>query len=74
MSAVISVRIRREVKETLEEGGVDIGEEVRRFLEELAWRVRARKFVERWNELLKDVKPSEEGFSVRSVREDRESH
>jgi hypothetical protein len=74
MSAVISVRIRREIKETLEGCGVDIGEEVRRFLEELAWRVRARKFVERWNELLKDVKPSEEGFSVRSVREDRESH
>jgi antitoxin component of RelBE/YafQ-DinJ toxin-antitoxin module len=74
MSTVISVRIRREIKETLEESGVDISEEVRRFLEELAWRVKTRKFIERWNELLKDVKPSEKGFSVKSVREDRESH
>jgi antitoxin component of RelBE/YafQ-DinJ toxin-antitoxin module len=74
MSTVISVRIRREIKEILEESGVDISEEVRRFLEELAWRVKTRKFIEHWNELLKDVKPSEKGFSVKSVREDRESH
>jgi antitoxin component of RelBE/YafQ-DinJ toxin-antitoxin module len=74
MSTVISVRIRREIKETLEESGVDISEEVRRFLDELAWRVKTRKFIEHWNELLKDVKPSEKGFSVKSVREDRESH
>jgi len=74
MSTVISVRIRREIKEILEESGVDISEEVRRFLDELAWRVKTRKFIEHWNELLKDVKPSEKGFSVKSVREDRESH
>jgi len=74
MSTVISVRIRREIKETLEEVGVDISEEVRRFLEELAWRVKTRRFIEHWNELLKDVKLSEKGFSVKSVKEDRESH
>jgi len=33
-----------------------------------------RRFVERWDELLKDVKSSWGGFSVMSVREDRESH
>jgi antitoxin component of RelBE/YafQ-DinJ toxin-antitoxin module len=74
MSTVISVRIRKEIKETLEKAGVDISEEVRKFLEELAWRVKTRRFIELWNELLKDVKPSEKGFSVESVREDRESH
>lgn len=58
----------------MEESGIDIGEEVRGFLEELAWKIKIRKFVERWDELLKDVKPSEEGFSAKSVREDRESH
>jgi len=73
-SAVISVRVREEVKKVLEESGIDVGEEVRRFLEDLAWRVKIRRFVERWDELLKDVKPSGEGFSVMSVREDRESH
>jgi hypothetical protein len=71
---MISDRIRGEIEEALEEGGVDTGEEVRRVLEELAWRVKARRFIELWNELLKDVKPSEKGFSVKGVREDRESH
>ena len=74
MSVVISIRIPREVKEILEEGEININEEVKRFLEELAWRVKIRKFVSKWDELLKDLKPSEKGFSVRSVREDRESH
>ena len=74
MSTVISVRIRKEIKETLEKAGVDISEEIRKFLEELAWRIKTRRFIELWNELLKDVKPSEKGFSVESVREDRESH
>lgn len=71
---MISVRVREEVKRILEESGIDVGEEVRRFLEDLAWRVKIRRFVERWDELLKDVKPGEEGFSVSSVREDREGH
>jgi hypothetical protein len=74
MSVVISVRIPEEVKRILEENGVDIAEEVRKHLEELAWKIKIRKFIEKWDELLKNVKPSEPGFAVRSVREDRESH
>jgi hypothetical protein len=73
MSAVVSVRIPEEVKRILEESGVDIAEEVRKHLEELAWRIRTRRFIEKWDELLKNVKPSEPGFAVRSVGEDRES-
>jgi uncharacterized protein YydD (DUF2326 family) len=73
MSAVVSVRIPEEIKRILEENGVDIAEEVRKHLEELAWRIRTRRFIEKWDELLKNVKPSEPGFAVRSVREDRES-
>ncbi|AJB41873.1 hypothetical protein TCARB_0821 [Thermofilum adornatum 1505] len=74
MSSVISVRVPREVKEILEEGGVDINREVRVFLEELAWKIKLKKQIEKWNRLLADVKPSREGFAVGSVREDRESH
>jgi len=44
------------------------------FLEELAWKVKLRRQIEKWNRLLGGVKPSLEGFSVESVREDRESH
>ncbi len=73
MSAVVSVRVPEEVKRILEENLVDIAEEVRKHLEELAWRIRTRRFIEKWDGLLKNVKPSEPGFAVRSVREDRES-
>ena len=74
MSTVISVRIRREVKERLERAGVNIAKEVREYLENLAWKIRIEEKVKEWEKLLSRVKPSEEGFSVRSVREDRESH
>lgn len=74
MSSVVSVRVREEVKRILEEEGIDIGGEVRRFLEELAAKVRLKKYVEKWCKLLEEVTPSERGFAARSVREDRESH
>ena len=74
MSVVISVRVKREIKELLESEGVNIAEEVRRFLEELAYKVRIRRYVEKWDRMLEGVKPSPKGFSVSSVREDRESH
>jgi hypothetical protein len=73
MSVVISVRVPEEVKKILEENGVDIAEEVRKHLEELAWKIKIGKFVEKWDEILKNVKPSEPGFAVKSIREDRES-
>ena len=66
----ISVRSKRK----LEKHGIDIDQEVRKFLEELYLKVKAKEYVDSWVELLKDVKPSEEGFSEKSVREDRESH
>jgi len=40
MSVVISVRVPEEVKKILEENGVDIAEEVRKHLEELAWKIK----------------------------------
>ena len=74
MSTVISVRVKRKVKETLERAGINIGEEVRRFLEDLAWRITIEEKLKEWNEIIERSKPSPEGFSARSVREDRESH
>lgn len=58
----------------MKERGGGIYEEVRMFLEKIIWIAKTKKFVEKWDELLKDVKPSEKGFSIKSVREDRESH
>jgi len=74
MSTVISVRVKKEIKEELERQGIDINQEVRKFLEDLYLRVKAKEYVSKWIEDLNDVRPSEEGFSVNSVREDRESH
>ncbi|MGC9068795.1 MAG: VapB-type antitoxin [Thermoprotei archaeon] len=71
---MVSVRVKEEVKRVLEESGIDVAEEVRKHLENLALKIKMRKFVSKWDEMLKDIKPSEKGFSVRSVREDRESH
>jgi hypothetical protein len=36
--------------------------------------LKAGEYVKKWVQLLKDIKPSEKGFSERSIREDRESH
>ncbi|MEM3607048.1 MAG: VapB-type antitoxin [Candidatus Bathyarchaeia archaeon] len=74
MSAIISVRIKKEIKEELEKAGINISKEIKKTLEDLAWQVRIKKQIEKWNAILAKIKPSEEGFSVRSVREDRESH
>ncbi|QPG51247.1 VapB-type antitoxin [Saccharolobus solfataricus] len=67
----MSVRIKKEIKEELEKHGVDIDQEVRKILEELYLKVKAKEYINKWIEDLKDVKPSEEGFSSNSVREDR---
>ena len=76
MSVTISIRIRKELKEELEKLGINISKAVREYLEELAWRHRVRRELEYIdNVLLKNVKPSSKGFSVESIREDRdESH
>jgi len=74
MSTVISVRIKEEIKEELEKHGINISQEIKKFLEELYIKVKAKEYVNKWIEELKDIKPSEKGFSTKSVREDRESH
>ena len=73
MSTVISVRIKEEIKEELEKHGIDISQEIKKFLEELYIKVKAKEYVNKWIEELKYVKPSEKGFSTKSIREDRES-
>jgi hypothetical protein len=72
--SVISIRVDDKVKKILKESGVDINREVKRFLEDLAWKIEVKRRVEQLNILLKDVSPAKEGFSTSSVREDRESN
>jgi len=62
MSTVISVRIKEEIKKELEKHGIDISQEVKKFLEELYIKVKAKEYVNKWIEELKYVKPSEKRF------------
>ncbi len=73
-TVVVSVRVRREVKEELERAGIDVGEAVRRYLEALAARERRKRVIAKWRQILGDVVPSSAGFASRSVRKDREGH
>ncbi|MCS6769487.1 MAG: VapB-type antitoxin [Candidatus Caldarchaeum sp.] len=72
--SVVSVRVDKRVKKLLEKAGVNVSAEVRRHLEELAWRVELEEALQRMERLLADVPPAEKGFSAKTVREDRESH
>jgi len=75
VSVIVSVRVRREVKEVLERAGVNISGVVREFLENLAHEIMVREEVVKLHELIvSSVKPSVRGFAERSVREDRDSH
>ena len=70
---VVSIRIDEKIKKTLERAGINISKEVKRYLEELAWKIELQEAVKEISKLLEES-PAEEGFSVRSVREDREAH
>ncbi len=69
---VVSIRVDERIKEILSRSGIDIGSEVKRFLEELAWRVELKERLERLNRSLERIPPAEPAFSAGSVREDRE--
>jgi len=71
---IVSVRIDEKVKKTLERAGINISKEVKKYLEELAWKIELQESIKEFSKILENVPPVEEGFSVKSVREDRESH
>jgi len=72
MSEVISVRVKKDVKKTLEESGVNVSKAVKEFLEELAWKVKVKESLESLDRLLQEMPPAPRGFASRSVREDRD--
>ncbi len=69
---VISVRVKKEVKEALERAGINVSEAVRDYLEKFSWRMRSKEIMDRLEAIVRErVKPSEPGFALRTVREDR---
>ena len=71
---IISIRIDEKIKRTLERAGINISKEIKRYLEELAWKIELKEAIKEISKLLEEMPPAEEGFSVRSVKEDREAH
>jgi hypothetical protein len=72
-SEVASVRLKKGTVQRLKRLGINVSEETRRFLEELAWKTDARKTMEEIENIIKEKsKPSKSGFAVKSVREDRD--
>ena len=51
MSEVVSVRVRKEVKDTLEKAGIDVAGKTREYLEELAWETRTASTLAELREL-----------------------
>ena len=70
---VVSIRINKSVKDTLKRAGLDINAEVKKYLDELAWKIESAKHLEHVRKIIgTKVKPSKPGFAVKSVREDRD--
>lgn len=72
--SVVSVRVDAKVKKKLEQAGVDVPAEVRKHLEDLAWRVELKERLDRLDKIVKEGPSAPRGFAAKSVREDRESH
>ena len=74
MSEVVSVRVRKETKKTLERAGIDIASKTREYLEGLAQEARNRSTLAELHELVQNASPAAKGSSARLIRQDREAH
>ena len=76
MSAVISVRVPRELKEKMDrlKFKVNWSEEIRKFLERRVEELQRRRVLEEVHEIIEQVPESGRGTAARYVREDRDSN
>lgn len=72
MSRVVSIRVKEDIKKALEAAGVDITATLRGYLEELAWKIEIKKSLSELDKVLESMPPAKKGFSLESVRKDRE--
>lgn len=73
-SVVVSVRLEKNIKERLEKEGIDLPYEFKKYVQRRIALLELQKTVKELTiTIKKNVKPSEKGFAVRSVREDRDA-
>lgn len=72
MDSVVSIRLDKETKMTLEHDGIDIEDEIITFLSMKAAQIDLRNTIARLTITVRTkVKPSKKGFAVRSIRSHR---
>jgi len=71
---VISFRIPKELKESVNELEINWSEEVRRFIENKVKEYKRKRALEEIDSMLKNVPTPEKGTAARYVREDRDSN
>ena len=73
-SVVVSVRIKKELKTTLEKEGIDVEKVIREYLSQRAAQLELREVVEKAFRILSSdkVKPSKKGWAAKTVRYDRD--
>ena len=74
MSYVISIRIRKELKELMDRAGIDWSNEIRMFLEERVREVLKARLLEEVREFRRELNVMSPVGGDELVREDRESH
>jgi len=73
VSAVLSIRIRKDLKERMSRYDVDWRKEIEEFIEERLRELEAQKEKEELLEILKGMKEKKEGFGSSVVRVERDS-
>lgn len=70
---VISVRVKKDVKKTLEKAGINVSDAVRGYLEDISREIKSKEILDRLEVIVREnVKPSKAGSAAKSVREDRD--
>ncbi len=76
VSSVVAVKVNKRLKEAMRRysNRVDWPSEIRTFIMEKIRRLEAEENLERVVKMLEETGSVEEGFSLKAVREDRDSH
>ncbi len=72
-SAVVSVRVPKELKDELDRLGIDYAKEIREFLRRLVRAKKAENLIRQAEEIQRRSKRVRENLSAKVIREDRES-
>jgi hypothetical protein len=60
--------------EALRRADINVSEQVKRFLQDLAWQTELKGRLSTLDKVLEKVPPAQRGFSTKSVREDHVRH